>query len=74
MAMTKPVTRFKCTVCGKLTAGKMPNPGAGWGPADTSARFPRKHRDKKGKVCKGVYRFAEWIDVWPDGVEENFGT
>lgn len=62
-------TRFKCVVCGKLTAGKIPNPGVGWGPADLSARYPRKHRDKDGEVCEGVYQEAEWVDVDENGEE-----
>lgn len=62
-------TRFKCVVCGKLTAGKMPPPGKGWGPADTSARYPRRHNGPDGKVCEGVYQEAEWVDVDENGEE-----
>lgn len=50
-------TRFRCSVCGKLTAGRMPKKG------DTSARFPRRHYEQNGRLCPGVFRDAEWVDV-----------
>ena len=55
-------TRFKCAVCGKLTAGKIPLPAGGYH-ADKSERWPRMHRLAEGKPCPGVYVFAEWVDV-----------
>ena len=48
---------FKCTECGKLTAGRVPKDG------DRTFRHPRKHYDKNGDVCSGCYQEAEWIDV-----------
>ncbi len=49
-------THFKCGVCGKLTAGKVPKNG------DGTLIFPRRHR-VKGILCKGIFIAAEWIDV-----------
>jgi hypothetical protein len=54
-------TRFKCVVCGKLTAGRMPREGRLVG--DTSARFPRRHKGPDGKPCPGNIEDAEWVDV-----------
>jgi hypothetical protein len=50
-------TRFRCVTCGKLTSGRMPRRG------DTSARYPRRHYSNDGKICEGVFRDAEWVDV-----------
>lgn len=50
-------TRFRCVVCGKFTAGKVPPAG------DLSERFPRRHKSEYGDPCPGVYQFAEWVDV-----------
>lgn len=66
------VTRFRCVVCGLLTAGRMPvddgELGARRGlPGDGSARYPRRH-DVKGERCPGSRRDADWVDVEiPDG-------
>jgi hypothetical protein len=57
-----PVTRFKCVVCGKLTAGRLPR-AHGRFPGDTTFYFPRRHKGADGKVCKGSRREAEWVDV-----------
>ncbi len=56
------VTRFKCVVCGKLTAGRIPGYG-GRCMGDTSFRYPRRHKGPDGKMCPGVRREAEWVDV-----------
>lgn len=55
------VTRFKCAVCGKLTAGRMPRIHSRH-EGDTSARWPRWHA-VNGKVCDGNFKEAEWVDV-----------
>lgn len=60
-AAAKPITRFKCVVCGKLTAGRVPREAGADG--DLSARFPRRHNRPGGDVCPGVYELAEWVDV-----------
>ena len=48
------ITRFRCIVCGRVTAGRMPRKG------DTTARMPRWHT-VAGKVCDGVFREAQWV-------------
>lgn len=53
-------TRFRCTVCGKLGAGRMPREGKVKG--DGSARFPRRHKGPSGRLCPGVHIEAEWVD------------
>lgn len=47
-------TRFKCVVCGKITAGRIPKNG------DLSERYPRRHI-KNGKPCPGNIIQAEWL-------------
>ena len=42
-------TVYKCSICGKVTAGRIPRGG------DGSFRYPRKHNDDDGKLCPGVY-------------------
>lgn len=54
------ITRFRCRVCGKLTAGRIPREGRYVG--DLSARFPRRH-NVNGQPCPGIIEDAEWIDV-----------
>lgn len=55
------VTRFKCVVCGKLTAGRMPRDSSGR-PGDSTVRYPRRHKHD-GAPCKGNIYEAEWLDV-----------
>lgn len=55
-------TRFRCVVCEKVTAGRMPREASGR-PADTTARYPRRHKDEYGRDCPGSIRPAEWVDV-----------
>jgi hypothetical protein len=47
-------TRFRCVVCGKITAGRMPRRG------DTTVRFPRRHR-VNGVRCPGNIQEADWV-------------
>jgi len=54
------VIKFKCVVCGKLTAGRMPRAGRHVG--DTTARFPRRHK-ANGTQCPGVWQEAEWVSI-----------
>ena len=56
------VCRFRCSVCGRLTAGKVPNSDGRYA-ADKSERYPRMHRRPFGEPCPGVYEFAEWVEV-----------
>jgi hypothetical protein len=65
---TNRCTRFRCRVCGKLTAGRMPREGRASG--DTSERWPRRHA-VAGRVCEGVYHLAEWVDVPAEDAREN---
>lgn len=53
-------TRFKCVICGKLTAGRISREGTLSG--DASARFPRRHKNKEGEPCVGNILEAEWVD------------
>ena len=53
-------TRFRCVVCGKVTAGRIGQDGGFRG--DGSHRYPRKHR-VDGEVCPGVVQDAEWVDI-----------
>ena len=55
-------TKFKCVVCGKLTTGRMPRESRHL-QGDTSARFPRRHKDKSGNPCPGNIMDAEWVNV-----------
>jgi len=64
-------TRFKCAVCGKLTAGRVPRDGRHVG--DGTFRFPRRHR-VGGEACPGNIVEAEWVDVdqpTPGGADPN---
>lgn len=61
--MTKEAStlRFKCEVCGKLTAGRLPREGRL--PGDGTFYYPRRHLGADGAVCPGVFREAEWVEV-----------
>lgn len=71
--MTVLVTRFKCVVCGKVTAGRLPRLAWNKGTLDhdrrltfrydTDFRYPRKHKDASGQTCKGSFMEAEWVEV-----------
>ncbi|UTU07738.1 hypothetical protein CcrC1_gp054c [Caulobacter phage C1] len=52
-------TRFKCVVCGKLSAGRLPREGRHVG--DGSERFPRRHKGGDGADCPGNILYAEWV-------------
>jgi hypothetical protein len=56
------LTRFKCVVCGKITAGRMPRDGHG-SPGDGTFLYPRRHKGKDGNPCAGNIEEAEWVDV-----------
>lgn len=58
--MKSKITKFKCSVCGKLTSGRIGRSGGYSG--DTSHRFPRRHKND-GKDCPGNIEEAEWVDV-----------
>ena len=48
-------TRFKCVLCGKITAGRIPRNG------DKSMRVPRRH-NANGKPCPGTVEEAKWVE------------
>lgn len=50
------VTRFKCTICGKVTTGRKPRGG------DGTFYFPRSHPGADGKPCPGNVEEAEWVE------------
>lgn len=53
--------RFRCIVCGKLTAGRVPR--TAWQKGDGSARFPRRHKIRgTDKPCPGNIEEAEWVE------------
>jgi hypothetical protein len=55
------VTRFRCVVCGKMTAGRLPRDGRHF-PGDGSGRYPRRHKGVDGKPCKGNIELVDWVD------------
>ena len=55
-------TRFRCIVCGKLTAGRLPR-ASRHNVGDGTLHYPRRHKRADGKVCPGSFRYAEWVDV-----------
>ena len=60
-----PGTYFRCVVCGKLTAGRLPREGRHH-PGDGSVMFPRRH-STHGYPCPGNVRLATWVEVDEDG-------
>ena len=59
----KPVksTRFRCAVCGKVTAGRVPVSFTNHRErGDGTFRYPRRH-NVNGKPCPGNIQEAEWI-------------
>ena len=49
-------TKYKCVVCGKLTAGRKT--------FDDAERWPRRHKGKDGEPCPGnIVATEEWIEV-----------
>lgn len=58
------VTRYKCVVCGKVTAGRLPvNQGRHRERGDGSFYFPRRHAGPDGETCEGVFDEAVPVDV-----------
>lgn len=55
------VMRFRCRVCGKITAGRLSR-RHGRFPSDTTFYFPRRH-NVNGKQCEGSLREAKEIDI-----------
>ncbi len=50
------LTRFRCVVCGNLSAGRVPTGG------DGTARYPRRHKTKgTGFDCPGIYHEADGL-------------
>jgi hypothetical protein len=58
-------TKFKCVVCGKITAGRIPR-ATRHDVGDGSVRFPRFHLIN-GSPCAGNYKLAEWVSAKRDG-------
>lgn len=54
--------KVKCSVCGKITAGRLPREGHYTG--DTTFWYPRRHK-VDGVDCEGNIEEGEVIDV-PD--------
>jgi len=50
--------KFRCAVCGKEVAGRLPRGG------DGTFFYPRKH-NVNGTICTGVYSEAEWMTDKP---------
>jgi len=58
------ITRYKCVVCGKVTAGRLPqNPSRHREAGDGTLMYPRRHKGKDGKPCPGNIEHAEWVEV-----------
>jgi hypothetical protein len=56
-------TRFRCVVCGKVTAGRLPvNPTNHRERGDGTLWYPRRHKHN-GEPCKGNILEAELVDV-----------
>ncbi|RYX80272.1 hypothetical protein EON83_29330 [bacterium] len=52
--------RYKCTLCGKLTAGKLVLTANGDSDCE---HYPRRHYDANGAICKGTRIPAEKVRV-----------
>jgi hypothetical protein len=52
--------RYRCVVCGKVTAGRVPYDGRFRG--DGTQMWPRRHQ-VDGKDCPGNVEAAEWVDI-----------
>lgn len=58
------ITRFRCVVCGKLTAGRIPvNPHNHREVGDGTFYYPRRHKGLDGKDCPGNIEEAEMVNV-----------
>ena len=54
-------TRFRCAVCGKLTAGRVPVSFTNHRDrGDGTFRYPRRH-NVNGKPCPGNIQEAVWV-------------
>lgn len=56
-------TMFRCSICGKLTAGRIPVGRNHNERGDGTFRYPRKHNDASGLPCYGNNREAAWVEV-----------
>lgn len=59
MTRAEGTLRFKCSACGKLTAGRLPREDRLHG--DGTSYYPRRHHAADGELCPGVYEEAEWV-------------
>jgi hypothetical protein len=65
-------TRFKCVVCGKLTAGRLPvNPHNHRERGDGTFWYPRRHKGKDGEPCPGNIEEAQIIEVKQEAAGEK---
>lgn len=55
-----PKSKFKCSICGKITSGRLPKNG------DGSFWYPRRHYDKTGILCLGNIQEAIVVDIKND--------
>lgn len=69
----KKVTRFKCPVCGKITAGRLPvNQSRHRERGDGTFYFPRRHNGPDGEPCPGNIEEAIWVDLEEEDDPNDF--
>jgi len=51
---------WRCKVCGKVTAGRLPRAGRHVG--DGTFMFPRRHKGSDGQPCRGNIQEAEMVE------------
>lgn len=57
------MTRYKCIVCGKLTAGRIPVSLTNHREkGDLTFIYPRRHKGKDNELCPGSLQEAEWVE------------
>jgi len=60
----KPGVRYRCRVCGKITAGRLPvNPHNHRERGDGTFHFPRLHKGSDGQICDGCYEEADCVEA-----------
>lgn len=57
------MTKYKCVVCGKITAGRIPVSLTNHREkGDLTFRYPRRHK-VKNELCSGSLQEAEWVET-----------
>jgi hypothetical protein len=65
----KKKTFFNCSVCGKITTGRLPRLSKGMWSGDNlhvgdgTMRYPRRHKGPDGQPCPGNIEKAKWVDL-----------